>query len=68
MVLDDPNHADELSLGADGARSKADDRDTAAVLALVVDVIPLVSRLGNAAGVAGVRSDSGEAEYGCIGR
>ena len=68
VVLDDPNHADELSLGADGARSEADDRDSAAVLALVVDVIPLVSRLGNAAGVAGVRGDSGKAEYGRISR
>lgn len=68
MVLDDPKHANELSLGADGARSEADDRDSSsAVRPLVVDVI-LVSRLGNAAGVARARGDTGETECGCIGR
>ena len=68
VVLDDPEHADELSLGANGARGEADDRRSA-VLALVdVDVVIVVSRLGNAAGVARGRGDTGESECGCVGR
>ena len=66
VVLDDPEHADELSLGANGARVEADDRRSA-VLALV-DVVIVVSRLGNAAGVARGRGDTGESECGCVGR
>ena len=53
VVMDDPEHADELALGADGARREAHDRRPAAIAAPVLSSV----RLGDAAGVARVRGD-----------
>ena len=58
VVLDDPEDADELAFGADGARREAHDRRPAAIAAPVLSSV----RLGDAAGVARVRGDPDEAE------
>ena len=57
--MDDPEHADELALGADGARSEPDDGQPA-VLALAVVIV--VSRLGDATVIARGWGHTGEAE------
>ena len=48
VVMDDPEHADELALGADGARREPDDGQTAVLAVAVVG-----GRLGDAAVKAG---------------
>ena len=58
VVLDDPEDADELAFGANGAWHEAHDRHPAAIAAPVLSS----PRLGDATGVARVRGDAGEAE------
>ena len=59
VVLDDPEDADELALGADGARREAHDSRPAAIAS---PLLISLRRLGDAAGVARVRGDAGKAE------
>ena len=58
VVLDDPEDADELALGADGARREAHDRRPAPIAAPVLSS----PRLGDTAGVARFRGDPSKAK------